>query len=106
MNQLIDNHGRTISYLRLAVTDKCNLRCFYCMPGEGLDWLSRKDLMSYEELIKISRLLVGMGVDKIRITGGEPFVRKDIMDFLFHLTRLDGEIFAMPCPIEERDPGL
>ena len=90
MNQLTDNHGRTISYLRLAVTDKCNLRCFYCMPGEGLDWLSRKDLMSYEELIKISRLLVGMGVDKIRITGGEPFVRKDIMDFLFHLTRLDG----------------
>ncbi|MBS1564667.1 MAG: cyclic pyranopterin phosphate synthase MoaA, partial [Bacteroidetes bacterium] len=49
---LTDNHGRTINYLRLAVTDRCNLRCFYCMPEEGIDWLSRTELMSYEEMLR------------------------------------------------------
>lgn len=87
---LTDNHGRTVNYLRLAVTDRCNLRCFYCMPEEGLEWLSRKELMSYEEMLHVSSLLVKMGVEKIRITGGEPFVRKDIMQFLTALSDLDG----------------
>lgn len=87
---LTDNHGRTINYLRLAVTDRCNLRCFYCMPEEGLEWLSRKELMTYEEMLHVCRLLVNMGVDKIRITGGEPFVRKDIMRFLTELSALNG----------------
>src|SRR6202012_3579658 len=87
---LTDNHGRRINYLRLAVTDRCNLRCFYCMPEEGLNWLSRKELMSYHEMLGICSLLVGMGIDKIRITGGEPFVRKDIMPFLSELSRIDG----------------
>jgi len=87
---LVDNHGRTINYLRLAVTDRCNLRCFYCMPEHGLDWLNRKELMSYEEMLRISSLMVQMGIEKIRITGGEPFVRKDIMPFLHSLSKLDG----------------
>ncbi len=87
---LIDNHGRPITYLRLAVTDRCNLRCFYCMPEEGINWLSRKDLLSYEEMLRICSLLVNMGIEKIRITGGEPFVRKDIMQFLHALSRLPG----------------
>lgn len=87
---LIDNHGRAVNYLRLAVTDKCNLRCFYCMPEHGIDWLRRDELMSYEELLRISSLLVSMGIEKIRITGGEPFVRKDIMHFLSALTGLQG----------------
>ena len=87
---LKDNHGRIINYLRLAVTDRCNLRCFYCMPEDGLHWLSRKELMSYEELLHISRLLVNMGIEKIRITGGEPFARKDIMAFLTDLSKLSG----------------
>ncbi|MDB4903567.1 MAG: moaA [Mucilaginibacter sp.] len=87
---LLDNHGRTINYLRLAVTDRCNLRCFYCMPEEGLNWLSRKELMTYEEMLQICSLLVKMGIDKIRITGGEPFVRKDIMRFLTSLSELKG----------------
>ncbi len=87
---LKDNHGRTINYLRLAVTDRCNLRCFYCMPEEGLNWLSRKELMTYEEMFFVCSLLVKMGIDKIRITGGEPFVRKDIMKFLFSLSQLPG----------------
>ncbi len=87
---LKDNHGRTINYLRLAVTDRCNLRCFYCMPEQGNDWLSRSELMSYEEMLRICSLMVSMGVEKIRITGGEPFVRKDIMQFLASLSKLNG----------------
>ena len=79
---LIDNHGRTINYLRLAVTDRCNLRCFYCMPEEGIRYVDRKELMSYEEMIRITGLLARLGISKIRITGGEPFLRKDLMDFL------------------------
>ena len=76
--------------MRLAVTDRCNLRCFYCMPEEGLDWLSRKELMSYEEMLHISAVLLQMGIEKIRITGGEPFVRKDFMSFLSRLSKLKG----------------
>jgi len=87
---LLDNHGRKINYLRLAVTDRCNLRCFYCMPEHGLNWLSRADLMSYEEMLRGCSLLVKMGIEKIRITGGEPFVRKDIMQLLTALSDLDG----------------
>ncbi|KAA9346091.1 GTP 3',8-cyclase MoaA [Adhaeribacter soli] len=87
---LQDNHGRRINYLRLAVTDRCNLRCFYCMPENGIDWLSRKALMSYEEMLRICSVLVKMGVEKIRITGGEPFVRKDLMPFLTALSKLAG----------------
>lgn len=87
---MTDNHGRKINYLRLAVTDRCNLRCFYCMPGEGLDWLGKKEMMSYEEMLRISALLVKMGIEKIRITGGEPFVRKDLMQFLTALSKLEG----------------
>src|SRR5690349_20743463 len=79
-----------INYLRLSVTDRCNLRCFYCMPEEGIDWLQRNELMSYEEMLGVCRLLVGMGIEKIRITGGEPFVRKDMMQFLSTLSKIKG----------------
>ncbi|HNP21890.1 MAG TPA: GTP 3',8-cyclase MoaA [Panacibacter sp.] len=87
---LTDNHGRKINYVRLAVTDRCNLRCFYCMPEEGIDWLARTELMSYEEMLRICSLLVSMGIEKIRITGGEPFVRKDILQLLTALSKLPG----------------
>lgn len=87
---LRDNHGRVINYLRLAVTDRCNLRCFYCMPEEGIDWLSRADLMTYEEMLRICGALVKQGVNKIRITGGEPFARKDIMSLMAGLAAMDG----------------
>jgi len=86
---LKDNHGRKINYVRLAVTDRCNLRCFYCMPENGLQWLERKELMTFEEMMNICSLLVKMGITKIRITGGEPFVRKDIMQLLSGLSRLE-----------------
>jgi molybdenum cofactor biosynthesis protein A len=87
---LTDNHGRVINYLRLAVTDRCNLRCFYCMPEEGIDWLSGKELMTYDELLRVCTVLVNAGIEKIRITGGEPFVRKDTMQLLSALSRLNG----------------
>lgn len=87
---ITDSYGRTISYLRLAVTDRCNLRCTYCMPEEGLDWLPRNELMTYEEMLRICSLFVKMGVQKIRITGGEPFVRKDLLSFLKNISRITG----------------
>ena len=87
---LTDNHNRTINYLRLAVTDRCNLRCFYCMPEEGINWLSRPELMTAEEMLRVCTILVKAGIEKIRITGGEPFVRKDIMPFLTDLSKLPG----------------
>ncbi len=87
---LIDNHGRTVDYLRLAVTDKCNLRCFYCMPEEGIDFVKRKELLSFEENLRIITLLAKEGLRKVRITGGEPFLRKDIMAFIKNLSNVEG----------------
>jgi len=81
-----DSYGRTINYLRIAVTDRCNLRCTYCMPAEGLDWLPHKNLMTFEEMFRCCSLLLKMGVEKIRITGGEPFLRKDLVPFLYRLS--------------------
>ena len=87
---LIDNHGRTINYLRLAVTDRCNLRCNYCMPSEGINFVKNEKLLSISELERVSKALVNLGIDKIRITGGEPFVRKDLMVLLRSLSQLEG----------------
>jgi molybdenum cofactor biosynthesis protein A len=87
---LKDNHGRTINYVRLAVTDRCNLRCFYCMPENGLNWFERKELMTWDELHRLCSLLLNMGIDKIRITGGEPFVRAGLMDFLTRISGIKG----------------
>ena len=87
---LIDNHGRKINYLRLAVTDRCNLRCNYCMPSEGINFVKNDRLLSMSELKKVSEILVSQGIDKIRITGGEPFVRKNLMSLMRHLSKLEG----------------
>lgn len=87
---LYDNHGRIINYVRLAVTDRCNLRCFYCMPEEGIQFVPRKELLSYEEMEQIIRVLAGLGIEKVRITGGEPFVRRDLMPFLEKIAAIDG----------------
>ncbi len=84
--ELIDKFGRKISYLRLAVTDRCNLRCQYCMPAKGIDIVNRKDLLSYKEMYRITRVLSELGVNKVRLTGGEPFVRKNFVNFLESLS--------------------
>jgi cyclic pyranopterin phosphate synthase len=78
MEPLRDSWGREIKSLRVSVTDKCNFRCRYCMPAEGLDWLEREQLLSFEEIERLVRVLAAMGVDEIRLTGGEPLVRRDL----------------------------
>jgi GTP 3',8-cyclase len=79
-----------MEYMRLAVTDRCNLRCFYCMPHHGIDFVARKDLLTYEEMVRLTRIMVELGVTKVRITGGEPFVRKNMYGFLKRLTAIEG----------------
>ncbi len=90
VQKLTDNHGRLINYVRLAVTDRCNLRCFYCMPEAGIKYVPKNDLLTYEEMLRLMQVLAGMGIEKVRITGGEPFVRKDMMDFLQALRQIKG----------------
>ena len=75
---LIDGWGREIKSLRVSVTDRCNFRCRYCMPAEGLEWLPQPEVLSFEELTRVVRLLASMGVDEIRLTGGEPLVRREL----------------------------
>ena len=77
----IDNNNRTINYLRLSITDRCNLRCTYCMPRDGVAFLSHNDILRYEEILRITRLAVQKGIRKVRLTGGEPLVRKGFPDF-------------------------
>lgn len=90
IEKLYDNFGRPMEYMRLAVTDRCNLRCFYCMPHNGAEFVPRKELLSYEEMLRLTRIMVELGVRKVRITGGEPFVRKNMYGFLKRLTKVDG----------------
>ena len=87
---LYDSHGRPLEYLRLAVTDRCNLRCFYCMPEEGIRYVPRQELLTYEEMERLVALLAGLGVRKVRLTGGEPFVRRGLVPFIERLTHISG----------------
>lgn len=90
MQRITDTYGRTFDYLRLAVTDRCNMRCFYCMPADGIQYLPRKELLSYEEMLFILQSLSELGVKKVRITGGEPFLRKDLIHFLGAARKIQG----------------
>jgi len=85
-----DLHGRAINYLRLSITDRCNLRCVYCMPAEGIPMRSHKEILSYENLLRISKAALSLGMEKIRVTGGEPLVRKGIVSFLERLASMPG----------------
>jgi cyclic pyranopterin phosphate synthase len=78
MDPLRDSWGREIHSVRVSVTDKCNFRCKYCMPAEGLEWLPRDEVLSYEEIARLVRVLAAMGVDEVRLTGGEPLVRREL----------------------------
>jgi len=77
-NPLVDTQGRVVRDLRISVTDRCNLRCVYCMPAEGMPWLPKGDLLTYEEITRFSRVCLSLGVEGIRLTGGEPTVRADL----------------------------
>src|SRR5512132_4289030 len=76
--RLVDTHGRQVRDLRISVTDRCNLRCVYCMPAEGMPWLPREEILTYEEITRFSRVCLSQGVTGIRLTGGEPTVRHDL----------------------------
>ncbi len=89
-SKLYDNHGRTINYVRLAVTDRCNLRCFYCMPEEGIQYAPRVELLTYEEMLRVLSILAQMGIEKVRLTGGEPFLRKNMMYFIEEILKING----------------
>jgi len=86
---LVDGHGRTISSLRVSVTDRCNFRCHYCMPAEGMDWLPREEVLSFEEIERLVKLMSGMGVVDLRLTGGEPLARRDFPGLLARLARIE-----------------
>lgn len=88
MNPLIDNHNRTIDYLRISITDRCNLNCLYCVPFDGRTKLPMADILSYEEMFTIVQAAVAVGVTKIRITGGEPLMRKEMIHFCRLLSSL------------------
>ena len=89
-NILTDKYGRTLDYLRISVTDRCNFRCYYCMPERGIDFASQNELLSWDELHKVVKIFCEAGVKKIRITGGEPFVRNGILPFLEKISRIVG----------------
>jgi cyclic pyranopterin phosphate synthase len=87
---LRDGHGRLISDLRVSVTDRCNFRCQYCMPAEGLPWLDRSEILTFEEIERTVRLFAGMGIADVRLTGGEPLVRRDLPQLIAMLSRIEG----------------
>lgn len=88
--QLKDNFGRIINNLRISVTDRCNFRCRYCMPEEGLSWLNRDELLTFEEITRLVNILAGLGVSKLRLTGGEPLLRKELPVLVAMLSRIPG----------------
>ena len=90
MSRLIDSYNRPIDYLRISVTDRCNLRCVYCMPSDGLPLTDSHNILRYEELYQVAAIAVKHGITKIRITGGEPLVRKGIVEFIEKLAQLPG----------------
>lgn len=87
---LMDAYQRRLNYLRISITDRCNLRCLYCSPGRMLPMLSHAEILSYEEILRLVRIAVRLGVSKVRITGGEPLVRKGVYDFIRKLHQVDG----------------
>lgn len=87
---MIDPFGRTIEYLRISVTDKCNFRCYYCMPAEGVPFLPHTAILRFEEIVEIARVAISLGITRFRLTGGEPLVRRGIINLVDMLAKLDG----------------
>jgi cyclic pyranopterin phosphate synthase len=86
--RLIDSYGRRISDLRISVTDRCNFRCVYCMPEEGMQWLNRDSILSFDEIERVARVAVDLGIEEIRLTGGEPTLRPDLPELVARVARL------------------
>lgn len=88
MNQLLDAFHRQHNYLRISVTDRCNLRCHYCMPAEGIMLKERTGILNFDEIVRLTRIFAGMGVKKVRLTGGEPLVRRNLPDLIARLAEI------------------
>src|SRR5687768_17763819 len=86
----VDQYGRTIEYLRISVTDRCNFRCLYCMPEEGLQWLPRSEILSYEEIADVVSQLAPLGLRRLRLTGGEPTIRPELDKLVAMLRAIPG----------------
>src|SRR5437868_15508342 len=86
--RLIDSYGRRIGDLRISVTDRCKFRCVYCMPEEGMQWLKRETLLSFEEIERLARIAVDLGIEEVRLTGGEPTLRPGLPDLVASLSAL------------------
>ncbi len=86
---MLDRFERNINYLRISVTDRCNLRCRYCMPGDGVTLIRHEDILTYDEITGFTRVAVEAGISKVRITGGEPLVRKGVTDLVAMLSGID-----------------
>src|SRR5256885_9470780 len=87
---LVDSFGRIHTNLRISITDRCNIRCFYCMPNEAVQFVPRDELLTYEGVERFVRVVAALGVNKIRLTGGEPLVRKDVPELVGRLARVPG----------------
>lgn len=87
---MYDRYNRNVHYLRISVTDRCNLRCVYCMPERGIIRIKQRDILSYEEIISFTKVAAANGIDKVRVTGGEPLIRKNIVYFFKLLAKIDG----------------
>src|SRR5438105_1814866 len=85
-----DRYGHRISYLRVSITDRCNERCTYCMPRELQEWLPREDVLTHEETLRLVRIAATLGVSKVRVTGGEPLTRRDVLRFFQELRTVPG----------------
>ena len=87
---LIDSFGRVHDNLRISVTDRCNIRCFYCMPENGVEFVERREILDFEEIERFARIAVGLGITKLRVTGGEPLVRRDLPVLIRRLAAIPG----------------
>lgn len=87
---MLDSFNRNITYLRVSVTDRCNLRCSYCMPAEGIQMLRHEDILNFDEIVEVIREGVRMGIKKVRLTGGEPLVRRDLVTLVSMIAKIDG----------------
>src|SRR5438105_5976430 len=85
-----DRYGHRISYLRVSITDRCNERCTYCMPQELQEWLPREEILNYEETLRLIRISAELGVSKVRVTGGEPLTRRDVVNFVREIPKISG----------------
>ena len=90
----MDRFGRVHNYLRVSVTDRCNFRCVYCLPAEGVTWLPRESLLGFEEIARVVRVMAGMGLRSVRLTGGEPTVRRDLPALVEAIAAVPGIAFG------------